>query len=49
MALVVRDVWSPSRDPVRSDGLPEHTDDPGGGVLDTRGPDSDRVGVVLSR
>ncbi len=35
MALVVRDAWSPRHDPVRSDGVPEHADDPGGGVLDS--------------
>jgi hypothetical protein len=35
MALVVRDAWSPEHDPVRSDGFPEHADDPGGGVLDS--------------
>ena len=33
--LVVRDILSPSHDPVRSDGLPEHAGDPGGGPLDT--------------
>jgi hypothetical protein len=38
MALVVRDAWSPGHDPVRSDGFPEHRDDPGGGVLDTPPP-----------
>ncbi len=32
--LVVRDIVWPSHDPVRSDGVPEHSDDPGGGVLD---------------
>ncbi len=38
-ALVIRDVWRPERDPVRSDGLAEHRDDPGGGCLD-RAPDA---------
>jgi uncharacterized membrane protein len=32
--MVVRDIVRPERDPVRSDGVPEHHDDPGGGVLD---------------
>ncbi len=32
--MVVRDIVRPDRDPVRSDGVPEHRDDPGGGVLD---------------
>jgi uncharacterized membrane protein len=31
---IVRDVLRPEHDPVRSDGVPEHRDDPGGGVLD---------------
>ncbi len=34
MCLVVRDVWLPAHDPVRTDGFVEDTDDPGGGVLD---------------
>ena len=33
-AMVVRDILVPEADPVRSDGVPEHLDDPGGGVLD---------------
>jgi len=33
-AMVVRDILRPGFDPVRSDGVPEHGDDPGGGVLD---------------
>jgi len=33
-AMVVRDILQPRFDPVRSDGVPEHGDDPGGGVLD---------------
>ena len=33
-AMVVRDILVPEADPVRSDGVPEHRDDPGGGVLD---------------
>jgi len=32
--MVVRDILHPQADPVRSDGVPEHLDDPGGGVLD---------------
>jgi len=32
--MVVRDILDPSTDPIRSDGVPEHEDDPGGGVLD---------------
>ncbi len=36
--LVVRDILVPSHDPVRSDGCPADTDDPGGGELD-RAPD----------
>jgi uncharacterized membrane protein len=31
VAMVLRDIWQPWHDPVRSDGV---TDDPGGGVLD---------------
>ena len=37
LALVVRDILRPGRDPVRSDGFAEDVDDPGGGVLDGRG------------
>ena len=33
-AMVVRDILEPEKDPIRSDGVPEHEDDPGGGVLD---------------
>lgn len=33
-ALIVRDAIYPQHDPIRSDGIPEHVDDPGGGVLD---------------
>jgi uncharacterized membrane protein len=33
-AMVVRDILEPHKDPIRSDGVPEHEDDPGGGVLD---------------
>ncbi|TAK70320.1 MAG: DUF2029 domain-containing protein [Actinomycetota bacterium] len=33
-ALVVRDILRPAYDPIRSDGVPEHADDPGGGCLD---------------
>ncbi len=33
-AVVVRDIRHPWKDPVRTDGRPEHLDDPGGGVLD---------------
>ena len=32
--MVVRDILDPSHDPVRSDGIPEHADDPGGGPFD---------------
>jgi uncharacterized membrane protein len=32
--LIVRDILRPEHDPIRSDGVPEHADDPGGGVLD---------------
>ena len=32
--LIVRDILAPEHDPVRTDGCPEHVDDPGGGVLD---------------
>ncbi len=32
--IVVRDILLPQYDPVRSDGIPDHRDDPGGGVLD---------------
>ncbi len=33
-AMVVRDIVHPGFDPIRTDGAPEHRDDPGGGVLD---------------
>lgn len=33
-AMVVRDILAPQHDVVRTDGWPEHEDDPGGGVLD---------------
>lgn len=33
-AVIIRDIFLPKYDPVRSDGVPEHADDPGGGVLD---------------
>jgi hypothetical protein len=39
MGMVVRDVWAPHHDPVRTDGFPEHEDDPGGGILDSVDPD----------
>jgi hypothetical protein len=32
--MVVRDILTPSHDPVRTDGFADNTDDPGGGVLD---------------
>jgi uncharacterized membrane protein len=32
--MVVRDILRPEHDPIRTDGWPEHLDDPGGGVLD---------------
>jgi uncharacterized membrane protein len=32
--MIVRDILRPAHDPIRSDGVPEHRDDPGGGVLD---------------
>jgi uncharacterized membrane protein len=32
--MIVRDILRPEHDPIRSDGVPEHRDDPGGGVLD---------------
>lgn len=32
--MVIRDILRPEHDPVRTDGRPEHEDDPGGGVLD---------------
>jgi uncharacterized membrane protein len=32
--MVVRDILRPEHDPIRTDGHPDHTDDPGGGVLD---------------
>ncbi|MGD9954543.1 MAG: glycosyltransferase family 87 protein [Candidatus Nanopelagicales bacterium] len=32
--MVVRDILRPEHDPIRTDGRPEHEDDPGGGVLD---------------
>ena len=34
VAIVVRDILSPDHDPVRTDGLEEDRDDPGGGVFD---------------
>jgi uncharacterized membrane protein len=36
--MVIRDIYDPSKDPIRSDGLPDDEDDPGGGVFD-RAPD----------
>ncbi len=33
-AMIVRDIRRPWHDPVRTDGDPDHRDDPGGGVLD---------------
>ena len=33
-AMVVRDILAPRHDPVRTDGVADHEDDPGGGVLD---------------
>ena len=33
-AMIVRDVIAPQHDPIRTDGDPLHTDDPGGGPLD---------------
>lgn len=33
-AMIIRDMLAPRHDPVRSDGRPEDSDDPGGGVLD---------------
>jgi uncharacterized membrane protein len=32
--MIVRDILAPEHDPIRSDGHPDHVDDPGGGVLD---------------
>ena len=32
--MVVRDILRPEHDPVRSDGIPAHADDPGGGPFD---------------
>jgi uncharacterized membrane protein len=32
--MIVRDILRPEHDPIRTDGRPEHEDDPGGGVLD---------------
>ena len=32
--MIVRDALEPEHDVIRSDGVPEHEDDPGGGVLD---------------
>jgi len=32
--MVIRDIYDPRRDPVRSDGLADDVDDPGGGVFD---------------
>jgi uncharacterized membrane protein len=43
--MIVRDILAPSHDPIRSDGHPEHTDDPGGGVLDGA-PDISRVAAL---
>lgn len=45
-AMIVRDILRPWDDPIRSDGHPEHTDDPGGGVLDGA---PDRVALRWSR
>jgi hypothetical protein len=32
--VIIRDIFVPKYDPIRTDGVPEHADDPGGGVLD---------------
>ena len=40
---VVEDILSPSHDPVRSDGCPDDSDDPGGGVYD-HAPDVVKLG-----
>lgn len=45
---VVEDILVPSQDPVRSDGLREDADDPGGGVYD-RSPDVVRLGRISGR
>jgi uncharacterized membrane protein len=42
-AMVIRDIYRPQYDPVRTDGWPEDRDDPGGGVLDGA---PDQVGPI---
>lgn len=43
VGVVVRDILVPERDPVRTDGVEEDSDDPGGGVFDGA-PDRLRLG-----
>lgn len=48
MGMVVRDALQPQQDPVRADGFPADSDDPGGGVLDGAGLDEPEPAVGLS-
>jgi len=41
--MVIRDIYNPSKDPIRSDGFGADEDDPGGGVFD-RAPDRITLG-----
>jgi uncharacterized membrane protein len=43
--IVIRDIYRPVYDPVRTDGWPEDQDDPGGGVLDNA---PDRMGPLIA-
>ncbi len=43
VVMVIRDIYQPQHDPVRTDGWEQDRDDPGGGVLDLA---PDRVGPV---
>ena len=43
VGMVIRDIYRPEHDPVRTDGWPEDRDDPGGGVLDEA---PDRIGPI---
>jgi uncharacterized membrane protein len=47
-AMVVRDIYEPQHDPVRSDGFSDDVDDPGGGVFN-HAPDRFTLGPARSR
>ncbi len=45
--MVIRDIYQPAHDPVRTDGWPQDSDDPGGGVLDGA-PDQWTFGPLIT-